>query len=231
MPVTFVSRMRFQSASLISTDGTRLVTPAATTTMSTWPKAARHASRSAAIDSTRATSTGCRSVRRPSRSMTAATSSTTSARRPVATTSAPASANPSAIARPMPDVPPTTTAVRPVRSNRDGVTAREEVAKVGSAIVLSGDAWDRRLLYRCSWRKFNEKQDDVMDVPRLAVLAAVAMTVLPVSGATSPFDSAQGKQPVAVTPNESAKRVDIAIGGKPFTSYLWPDQVKKPVLD
>jgi hypothetical protein len=63
-----------------------------------------------------------------------------------------------------------------------------------------------------------------MHLPRLAVLAAVAMTVLPVSGATARLS-------VTVTPNESAKRVDIAIGGKPFTSYLWPDQVKKPVLD
>src|SRR4051812_30415616 len=36
---------------------------------------------------------------------------------------------------------------------------------------------------------------------------------------------------VAVTPNESAKRVDIAIDGKPFTSYIWPEHVKKPVLD
>src|SRR5262245_12064894 len=63
-----------------------------------------------------------------------------------------------------------------------------------------------------------------MQLPRLAALAVVAMTVLPDSGATS-------RQPVTVTPNESAKRVDIAIGGKPFTSYLWPDQVKKPVLD
>jgi hypothetical protein len=32
-------------------------------------------------------------------------------------------------------------------------------------------------------------------------------------------------------PNEAARRVDVAIGGKPFTSYLWPEQVKKPVLD
>ncbi len=63
-----------------------------------------------------------------------------------------------------------------------------------------------------------------MQLPRLAALALVAMTVFPVSGATSWLA-------VTVTPNESAKRVDIAIGGKPFTSYLWPDQVKKPVLD
>jgi hypothetical protein len=35
---------------------------------------------------------------------------------------------------------------------------------------------------------------------------------------------------VDVTVNESARRVDITVGGKPFTSYIWPDAVKKPVL-
>jgi len=30
--------------------------------------------------------------------------------------------------------------------------------------------------------------------------------------------------------NESARRVDITIAGKPFTSYVWSDTVKKPVL-
>src|SRR5436309_6543260 len=36
---------------------------------------------------------------------------------------------------------------------------------------------------------------------------------------------------VALQVNESARRVDVAIGGAPFTSYIWPEQVKKPVLD
>ena len=40
-----------------------------------------------------------------------------------------------------------------------------------------------------------------------------------------------GSAAVTVTPNEAARRVDIAIGGKPFTSYIWPERVKKPVLD
>ena len=30
---------------------------------------------------------------------------------------------------------------------------------------------------------------------------------------------------------KAARRVDIAIAGKPFTSYIWPERVKKPVLD
>jgi hypothetical protein len=35
---------------------------------------------------------------------------------------------------------------------------------------------------------------------------------------------------VQVTPNESARRVDITIDGKPFTAYEWPESQKKPVL-
>ena len=39
------------------------------------------------------------------------------------------------------------------------------------------------------------------------------------------------KSGVQVTPNEAARRVDITIDGKPFTSYVWPETVKKPVLN
>jgi hypothetical protein len=35
---------------------------------------------------------------------------------------------------------------------------------------------------------------------------------------------------VAVIPNEAAHRVDIVIDGKPFTSYLWDTNQRKPVL-
>ncbi len=45
-------------------------------------------------------------------------------------------------------------------------------------------------------------------------------------GATMP-SSAQG---VRVVPNEAARRVDITIDGRPFTSYIWPTSLKKPVL-
>ena len=40
--------------------------------------------------------------------------------------------------------------------------------------------------------------------------------------------AAQGR--VEVTRNDLANRVDIAINGKPFTSYIWPATLKKPVL-
>ncbi|MFL6215884.1 MAG: PmoA family protein [Blastocatellia bacterium] len=35
---------------------------------------------------------------------------------------------------------------------------------------------------------------------------------------------------VRVVPNESARRVDVFVDGQPFTSYIWPDTIKKPVL-
>src|SRR4029078_9522675 len=37
-------------------------------------------------------------------------------------------------------------------------------------------------------------------------------------------------QAVAVTADEADRRVDITIGGQPFTSYIWPTTIKKPVL-
>lgn len=37
-------------------------------------------------------------------------------------------------------------------------------------------------------------------------------------------------QRIQVVPNESGRRVDITIDGKPFTSYIWPTTLKKPVL-
>src|SRR5277367_3368246 len=35
---------------------------------------------------------------------------------------------------------------------------------------------------------------------------------------------------ISVVVNEQERRVDIAIDGKPFTSYIWPTTLKKPVL-
>jgi len=53
----------------------------------------------------------------------------------------------------------------------------------------------------------------------ILLCAAVAM---------SPFIGASNH--VQLTVNESGKSVDVAIDGKPFTAYIWPDTVKKPVL-
>jgi hypothetical protein len=42
------------------------------------------------------------------------------------------------------------------------------------------------------------------------------------------FDGANSR--VSVVPNEQARRVDVSIDGQPFTSYVWPTALKKPVL-
>ena len=118
VPVRLVSITRDQSASSTSSVGPFCVIPAAFTRMSTLPNWASTASCSACTCARSATSLTTRSVRRPSPSISAATASTAEDRRELATTSAPASANPSAIAWPSPVVPPVTTATLPLKSNR-----------------------------------------------------------------------------------------------------------------
>jgi Family of unknown function (DUF6807) len=55
-----------------------------------------------------------------------------------------------------------------------------------------------------------------------ACLAALA-----IAGLALPLGAAGG---VEVKVNETARRVDVTIDGKPFTSYIWPTTLKKPVL-
>ncbi len=55
----------------------------------------------------------------------------------------------------------------------------------------------------------------------LGVAGALALGAMTVSG------FAQG---VRVAANEAERRVDITINGEPFTSYIWPTTLKKPVL-
>jgi hypothetical protein len=46
-----------------------------------------------------------------------------------------------------------------------------------------------------------------------------------------PFIVTDARGPrVLVTANEAAQRVDVTVDGKPFTSYIWPSSLKKPVL-
>jgi hypothetical protein len=43
--------------------------------------------------------------------------------------------------------------------------------------------------------------------------------------------AAAGKAaPVEIVANEAGRRVDVRIGGKPFTAYVWPESLTKPVL-
>ena len=81
VPVKLVSITRSQSASLTSSIGALCVIPAAFTRISTLPNSAITASCSLCTESRCATSLVTRSVRRPSASISAAASSTCSARR------------------------------------------------------------------------------------------------------------------------------------------------------
>ena len=54
---------------------------------------------------------------------------------------------------------------------------------------------------------------------------AAALLLLPVAAF-----AAAATPHVQVTVNEGARRVDITVDGKPFTSYIWPTTLKKPVL-
>lgn len=51
------------------------------------------------------------------------------------------------------------------------------------------------------------------------VISAIAFTV-----------SAQKNEPVKLIKSSTEKKVDVLIGGKPFTSFLYPDSLEKPVL-
>lgn len=59
----------------------------------------------------------------------------------------------------------------------------------------------------------------------LVLLLLVAGSLLAASALAAP--TARGVQVVA---NEAQRRVDITIDGKAFTSYIWPTNLKKPVL-
>src|SRR6266704_3164402 len=58
----------------------------------------------------------------------------------------------------------------------------------------------------------------------LVLVAVAAFLVALASAGPHPSDR------VTVAVNEQARRVDISIDGQPFTSYVWPTTLKKPVL-
>lgn len=54
----------------------------------------------------------------------------------------------------------------------------------------------------------------------------IAMTMMTLPAVVS----AQKKEPVTVIRSAKEHKIDILIGGKPFTSFLYPDSLEKPVL-
>ena len=61
---------------------------------------------------------------------------------------------------------------------------------------------------------------------KFAALAFCAAGTLLVASAVA----AQSSKGVKVVANEADRRVDVTIDGLPFTSYIWPTTLKKPVL-
>ena len=62
---------------------------------------------------------------------------------------------------------------------------------------------------------------------RWLLLGCFAMAGIGMLGTAQAKSGGKGVQ---VTPDEAHQRVDITIDGAPFTSYVWPDTLKKPVL-
>ena len=61
------------------------------------------------------------------------------------------------------------------------------------------------------------------DIKRL-LLALVLLA------APSLAQAPRGAKGVRVVPDEAARRVDVYIDGEPFTAYVWPESLKRPVL-
>jgi hypothetical protein len=64
-----------------------------------------------------------------------------------------------------------------------------------------------------------------VQIPRLGVLTLLLMIVSVSDAAPATPDKG-----VVIMPNEASRRVDVVVDGLPFTSYIWPDTLKKPVL-
>src|SRR6266852_7167995 len=64
------------------------------------------------------------------------------------------------------------------------------------------------------------------------LIAGASLILIVVAAFLTSFVSAGPHPPdrVSVAVNEQARRVDISIDGQPFTSYIWPTTLKKPVL-
>ena len=64
----------------------------------------------------------------------------------------------------------------------------------------------------------------------LANAAALSMPAVAQVARHSGAKHAVDQTNVDVVPHEGDRRVDVVVGGKPFTSYIWPTTLKKPVL-
>jgi len=67
-------------------------------------------------------------------------------------------------------------------------------------------------------------------LPAFGLLAAGALLAAGPFIAASALAAAPSAKGVQVVADEAQRRVDITIDGQPFTSYIWPATLKKPVL-
>ena len=70
-----------------------------------------------------------------------------------------------------------------------------------------------------------------MSSPQALLRTAVLLALAPL--ALAPPAQAQSKHAgggMRVVPDEASRRVDITFDGQPFTSYIWPESLTKPVL-
>jgi len=65
---------------------------------------------------------------------------------------------------------------------------------------------------------------------RTLFTVSCVLVVTLAAGLSMTAQQAGAPLPVQVTRHEADRRVDVTIGGKPFTSYIWPATIKKPVL-
>src|SRR5438876_1429638 len=67
---------------------------------------------------------------------------------------------------------------------------------------------------------------------RIPIAPGVSLVLIAVTAILVSLASAGPHPPdrVSVAVNEQARRVDVSIDGQPFTSYIWPTTLKKPVL-
>lgn len=70
-------------------------------------------------------------------------------------------------------------------------------------------------------------------MPNSIASCGLVLIALGLAGFTPPgHSSAPAGTPhrVSITRHDEARRVDVEVGGKPFTSYIYPTTIKKPVL-
>ncbi len=78
-------------------------------------------------------------------------------------------------------------------------------------------------------RKFFWEANRLMRIPdAVGFLALLVLSVSLVIGGAASRNPISDR--ISVIPNEVASRVDISVDGKPFTSYIWPEKLAKPVL-